>query len=149
MKHSVYNSYYFKLTSVHALDCKYINYTYLHSLGHQLSCGFIFVNVFEETFLLNLTSGFITVRNDNLTANTNHKLHIVNFQAYNIMNYIHIIKIEQYYTNSDFTAKILGVNLMNQWVLLMTHVGCTGHNVIYISDCNFTGKLHNNIEDYY
>ena len=133
------------LTTVYTLDCKYISYTYLHSLCHQSSsCGFQFVNVFKQTYLLNLISGFITIRNDNLTTNMDHMLHIINFQAYNVLDYSYTIKIKQYHTTSDFTATIAGINFINKWALLMVHIGCTGHNVISIIDCNFTSKDNNN-----
>ena len=136
------------LTSVYTLDCKYINYTHVYSLCHKLPCGFQFVNVFKQTLLTNLVSSFITVRNDNLTTNTNHMLYIINFQAYNVMDYVHIIKIEQYYTTIDFTATILDVNFTNKWDLLMIHVGCSGHNIINITDCIFTSKHHNSTAYY-
>ena len=130
------------LASVYTLDCTYINYTYVHSLCHQLPCGFQFVDAFKQTVLINLISSFITVRNDNLTTNTEHMLNITGFQAYNVMDYIHI-KIEQFYTTSDFTATIQGVNFMNKWNLLMIHIGCSGHNIINVRDCTFTNKHHN------
>ena len=85
IKHTVYFNNR-QLTSVYTLDCKDIIYTHLHSLC-RLSCGLQFINVFKQTFLINLISGFIIVRNDNLTTNTNHMLHIINFKAYNVMNY--------------------------------------------------------------
>ena len=130
------------LTSVYTLDCKYINYANVHSFCHQLPCGFQFVNVFKQTLLTNIISSFITVRNDNLTTNTNHMLYIIGFQAYNVMDYIHI-KIEQFYTISDFTATIQSINFTNKWNLLMIHIGCSGHNIINIRDCTFTSKHHN------
>ena len=130
------------LASVYTLDCTYINYTYVHSLCHQLPCGFQFVDVFKQTVLTNLISSFITIRNDNLTTNTDHMLNITGFQAYNVMDYIHIT-IEQFYTTSDFSATIQGVNFTNKWNLLMIHIGCSGHNIINVRDCTFTNKHHN------
>ena len=150
IKHTVYFTS-GSLVSVYTLDCKFINYTNFHIFCHPLSCGFQLVNVFKQMFLLNLIASFIMIRNDNLTTNTDHIVHITDFQAYNVKDNIYLIQIDQYYTTSDFAVTIVGVNFTGFWNLLMLHIGCTGHNLLNISDCTFTSKyqkMTDDIDDY-